>query len=81
MKLRGIDFGSVFAASGALNFFGGGGITIPIIGGGGILKKADVDLLYQCGADAVMIGSVAILRPWRVRGIIKRAKQIYGGGK
>lgn len=53
-----------------------GGISIPIIGGGGILKKNDVDLLYRRGADAIAIGSVAILRPWRVRGIIKRAKQI-----
>jgi len=55
------------------------GISIPIIGGGGILKKADVDLLHQCGANAIMVGSVAILRPWRVQGIIKRAKQLYGG--
>jgi dihydroorotate dehydrogenase (NAD+) catalytic subunit len=55
------------------------GVTIPIIGGGGILKKDDVDFLHRCGADAIAIGSVAILRPWRVQGIIKRAKQIYGG--
>ncbi|QWR76967.1 hypothetical protein [Candidatus Magnetomonas plexicatena] len=53
------------------------GITIPIIGGGGILKEADVDFLYQHGADAIALGSVIILRPWRVKGIIKRAKQIY----
>lgn len=55
----------------------GNGVTIPIIGGGGILKEDDVDFLYDCGANAVAIGSVAILRPWRVQGIIKRAKQIF----
>lgn len=55
------------------------GATIPIIGGGGILKKDDVDFLYRHGADAIAVGSVAILRPWRVQGVIKRAKQIYGG--
>jgi len=54
------------------------GVSIPIIGGGGILKKTDVNMLHQCGANAVAIGSVAILRPWRVQGIIKRAKQVYG---
>ena len=55
------------------------GVTIPIIGGGGILKKSDADLLRQSGANAIMVGSVAILRPWRVQGIVKRVKQIYGG--
>jgi len=55
------------------------GITIPIIGGGGILKKGDVNFLRQHGADAIAVGSVAILRPWRVGGIIKRANHIYGG--
>jgi len=55
------------------------GISVPIIGGGGILEEEDVDYLYTAGADAVSIGSVAILRPWRVNKIIKRAKKIYGG--
>jgi dihydroorotate dehydrogenase len=54
------------------------GVTIPIIGGGGILRKADVDSLQQHGADAIALGSVVLLRPWAVAGIIKRAKQIYG---
>jgi dihydroorotate dehydrogenase len=53
-----------------------GGVSIPIIGGGGILKKTDVDFLHRHGADAIAVGSVAILRPWRVKGIIKRANQI-----
>ncbi|MBF0465600.1 MAG: hypothetical protein HQK88_02560 [Nitrospirae bacterium] len=53
------------------------GLTVPIIGGGGILKEADVNFLHQHGADAIALGSVVILRPWKVVGIIKRAKQIY----
>jgi dihydroorotate dehydrogenase len=55
------------------------GISIPIIGGGGILKPADVRLLYESGANGIMIGSVAILRPWRVASIIKEANKIFGG--
>jgi len=55
------------------------GAKIPIIGGGGVLKKSDVNLLWQSGASAIMIGSVSNLRPWRIRGIIKRAQQLYGG--
>jgi dihydroorotate dehydrogenase (NAD+) catalytic subunit len=55
------------------------GISIPIIGGGGILKRSDVGTLFAIGADAISIGSVAILRPWRIRGIIEWAKWLYGG--
>lgn len=53
------------------------GVSIPIIGGGGILKTADVSLLHKSGASGVMVGSVAILRPWRVAGIIKEANKIF----
>jgi dihydroorotate dehydrogenase len=55
------------------------GVSIPIIGGGGILRRSDVDYLHANGADAVSIGIVAIIRPWRVRGIIEKARQLYGG--
>ncbi|MFA6271405.1 MAG: hypothetical protein WC657_09465 [Candidatus Paceibacterota bacterium] len=55
------------------------GVSVPIIGGGGILRASDVDHLHANGADAVSIGTVAIIRPWRVRGIIERARQLYGG--
>lgn len=56
------------------------GITLPIIGGGGILSKNGVDVLKEVGADAVSIGSVSILRPWRVKGIIDYANKIFRGG-
>ena len=54
------------------------GVAKPINAGGGILHPQDVDALDQAGADSVFIGSVSFLRPWRVREIIKRARQIYG---
>lgn len=46
------------------------GFIKPIIGGGGILSQRDADVMLDVGADAVELGSVAILRPWRVAGII-----------
>ncbi len=44
--------------------------------GGGILCKKDVDQLAEVGADSIFIGSVAILRGWRVAGIIKHAQKV-----
>lgn len=55
------------------------GVSVPIIGGGGILRASDVDYLHANGADAVSIGTVGIIRPWRVESIIERARQLYGG--
>jgi dihydroorotate dehydrogenase (NAD+) catalytic subunit len=48
------------------------GIEKPIIAGGGVLSVRDADLLMFRGASAVALGSVAFLRPWRVRKIIVR---------
>ncbi len=45
----------------------------PIIAGGGILRPRDVDVLVEAGAKAVSPGSVVMLRPWNMKGIIKRA--------
>ena len=55
------------------------GITRPIIGGGGILSKRDADRVLASGASAIELGSVSILRPWRVAGIIKHVNRIHGG--
>lgn len=46
------------------------GLKKPIIAGGGILRPEDAHDMLDAGADAVELGSVAILRPWRVRSII-----------
>ncbi|MBI5530740.1 MAG: hypothetical protein HY918_04570 [Candidatus Doudnabacteria bacterium] len=53
------------------------GLEKPIAAGGGILNATAVDVLKEAGADAVCIGSVAMLRPWRVRGIIRHALEVY----
>ncbi|HTM68846.1 MAG TPA: HisA/HisF-related TIM barrel protein [Candidatus Binatia bacterium] len=50
------------------------GVRKPINAGGGILRAADVDTLLDAGADSVFIGSMAILRPWRVARAIRRAR-------
>jgi dihydroorotate dehydrogenase (NAD+) catalytic subunit len=54
------------------------GITKPIIGGGGILSSKDADVLIDAGANAIELGSVSILRPWRVRSIIKHVNKRLG---
>ncbi len=54
------------------------GITKPIVGGGGVLSKRDADTLLNSGANAIELGSVSILRPWRVRGIIRHVNQRLG---
>ena len=55
------------------------GIDVPIIDGGGIQKKEDVNILKDAGASAISICSVVVLRPWRVQGIINYANKLYGG--
>lgn len=50
------------------------GLDKPIAAGGGILKPSDVDVLYEAGATAICVGSVAMLRPWRVKSIIERGR-------
>lgn len=52
------------------------GFTKPINGGGGILCCKDVDTYKDSSASSVFLGSVAMLRPWRVKGIIKHANSL-----
>lgn len=56
------------------------GITKPINAGGGILCPDDARALFDAGADSVFIGSAAILRPWRVKKIIRFA-HLYAAQK
>lgn len=49
------------------------GFHKPIIGCGGILSAQDACGMFSAGADAIQIGSVGILRPQRVRSIIRHA--------
>ena len=52
------------------------GFSKPINGGGGITKPAHVDLYQRAGASSCFLGSVATLRPWRVKSIIARANAL-----
>lgn len=49
------------------------GVHLPIVAGNGIRTQEDVDALQGAGADAVFIGSLAIVRPYRMRSIIAYA--------
>jgi dihydroorotate dehydrogenase len=53
------------------------GITKHINAGGGILHPDNLDNLKTLGADSVSLGSIAILRPWRLQATIRRAHQLF----
>ena len=53
------------------------GFAKHLHGCGGILHQDNVSEYYNAGASSVAIGSVLILRPWRVKSIIKRAESIH----
>lgn len=48
------------------------GIQKPINAGGGILSLKDAYAVMDAGASSIFLGSIAILRPWRVRRIVAR---------
>ena len=50
----------------------------PIVGGGGILSVRDAFDMLDAGANAIELGSVSILRPWRVAGIIRAVNRRLG---
>lgn len=47
----------------------------PLIVGGGILSQEDAGRAIRLGASMISLGSVYILRPWRVQGIIRFANE------
>jgi len=55
------------------------GMKKPVNAGGGILRARDVDWLadqgLRPGIDSVFIGSVAILRPWNIKSVVRRAHE------
>lgn len=53
------------------------GVNIPIVAGNGIQHPSDVKVLRDAGADAVFIGTVGMMRPWRMKRIIRAAQLIY----
>lgn len=48
------------------------GFKKPILGGGGVLSESDAQTLFDAGATGIELGSISILRPWRVKRIIKK---------
>lgn len=52
------------------------GFTKPINGGGGILCPKDAEHYRDAGASSIFLGSVATLRPWRVKAIINHANNL-----
>ena len=60
------------------------GCKLPFNVGGGIMSQRDVSALVLDGLDlnrdSIFLGSVAILRPWRVRGIIRYARGLAQDG-
>lgn len=52
------------------------GFAKPINGGGGIMCPEDVKRYYDAGASSIFIGTVAALRPWRVKTIISTANNL-----
>lgn len=52
------------------------GFTKPILAEGGNFTAQHVDEVMRAGADAVGLGTVAMLRPWRLKGLIDDANLI-----
>ncbi len=53
------------------------GMTKPINAGGGILSVDHAQAMFEAGADSVALGTVAILRPWRVKRIIQAVRSWF----
>lgn len=54
------------------------GIAVPINAGGGILRPADAKVLHRAGASSIFVGSIAILRGWRLARTISYANRLFG---
>jgi len=53
-------------------------ISKPIVAGGGILSAYDAEAVIKLGADAIALGTIGILRPWRMKETIRTAYRLYG---
>ncbi len=53
------------------------GIAVPINAGGGILRPADVDVLHRAGASSVFVGTIAMLRGWRLARTIRYSNRPF----
>ena len=53
------------------------GVKKPIIGGNGFQLRWHLDRLWEAQANGVALGIVAMIRPWRLRGLISHARYIW----
>lgn len=53
------------------------GVTKPIVGGNGIQHEDDIHSLYGAGATGIALGIVGMLRPWRLRSIIRAGLRYF----
>ncbi len=53
------------------------GTRVPIIAGNGIRTLKDVDLLRKVGASGTFLGSVAVVRPQRMKSLISYSNLIF----
>lgn len=53
------------------------GFRKPIWACGGIVSRQAVRRVYEAGASGVQLGVVGMLRPWRMRGIIRYAHELF----
>lgn len=54
------------------------GITKPINAGGGIFTKRDIlELAKRKSVQSIFLGSVAILRPWRLQKLIRFGNEVF----
>lgn len=54
------------------------GVTKPIIAGNGIQSTKAVEMVHAAGADAIALGIIGLLRPWRMRQVIDKTNQLFG---
>jgi dihydroorotate dehydrogenase len=53
------------------------GVDKPIVVGNGIRTMDDLHRAKAYGANACFLGSVAVVRPWRMRGLIHYSNQLF----
>lgn len=52
------------------------GFEKEIMAGGGILTESDISNVLAVGADKVQLGSISLLRPWRIKRLIEFGNSI-----
>jgi len=59
----------------------GSGLRKPLNAGGGITQPSDVDVLVNAGARSIFVGSIAIVRGWRLQKTIDHANTLLAAAQ